>query len=91
MNVEIVRSNLTFNHKHYSDYLRQTIVSHIDGDTTNDHVIRLIDYIANPLIESKSYVVIGDLISALKSIEKKDAFEKAQNKLKFMANNVYHV
>jgi len=46
LDAEYSRSNLTFNHKKYEDYLRNTVQVHVEGSTVNDHIVQLLEYVA---------------------------------------------
>ena len=43
-------SNLTFNYKLYSHYIRRSAEMEVDGDPEQNHFITLIDYLVNPCI-----------------------------------------
>ena len=87
--MEYKRSNLTFNLLKYIDYLKCTIETHVEGYPINDHIVQLIEYMTNDKIESKNYVIAGDLISGLKTLEHQNIFDTVQRKLKYLQDNIH--
>ena len=50
-------TNLTFNYKLYKNYTRRAAEIEIDGDPEQNHFIALIDYLVDPCIQLKNYIV----------------------------------
>jgi hypothetical protein len=48
--------------------LRRTVEIQVDGDVKEDNLVNLIDYIVDPCIQLKNYVVIADTQAALARI-----------------------
>jgi hypothetical protein len=42
----------------------------VNGDAEQDYVVQMMDYLADPMIKSKNYIVIGDVNSAIRQLEK---------------------
>jgi len=62
----------------------------IDGDPHNDHILQLIDYMANPTIEMKNYLVFSDIDSAVERFENSmNLFKICMKKIKKLATDVY--
>ena len=54
-------TNLSFNIKLYNDYVRKTAEMQVNGDPQQDHFVTLLEYMVNPCIPVKNYVVMGDI------------------------------
>jgi len=64
----------------------------LNGDDGKDYIVQMMDYLADPTIKSKNYIVIGDVNSAIRQLEKsKGEFEQALSKIQKLADEVYPV
>ena len=54
-------TNLTFNYKLYKNYTRRAAEIEVDGDPDQNHFITLIDYLVDPCIQLKNYIVAQDI------------------------------
>ena len=46
---------------------------YVDGGPDENHFVSLLDYMSNPCIKLKNYIILGDAKSLLEMIEESDA------------------
>jgi len=54
--------------KLFGNYMRRTAEIQVDGDIKEENLVNLIDYIVDPCIQLKNYVVIADTQAALSRV-----------------------
>lgn len=70
--------------------MRRTVEIQVDGDQTEDLFVNMIDYIVEPSIHLKNYVVIADTQTALARIQADDdLFEVTKKKIKILMEHKY--
>ena len=54
-------NNLTFNYQTYNEYLGEMVQLNVKGNPDQNYIIQMIDYIVDPTIKQKNYIVLGDV------------------------------
>lgn len=78
--------------KLFGNYMRRTAEIQVDGDIKEDNLVNLIDYIVDPCIQLKNYVVIADTQAALSRVQNsQELFEDTKLKIKYLLEHKYNI
>lgn len=75
-------SNLTFNNKVYLQYMKKAVQMSVDGDRDDENLVQLLEYLVNPVIKIKNFILLQDISTGIKNIEDNETkFRVTQSKL----------